>query len=138
MYIRIRKGDVMQKGFQTETSLTNPNRVELYVPEEKKRLIKIAKKLLEKEGKTLSNFFIERLEEYVRLHEAGNPQQTLTHLFKNGKPYRAPSQCGCGRLAEYWFFAENIKLKVCKVCLQSLKMRYSEYATKSLKKGGDT
>jgi len=113
------------------------DKLTLYIPPEKKQLIQKASQILERENSSLSKFFVEKIEEYYRLHYEGNPQQTLTHLFKNGKPYRAPSQCGCGRVAEYWFFAENIKLKVCKVCLQSLKMRYTEYATKPLKKGGD-
>jgi len=117
---------------------TYEDKLTIYIPKEKKDLIKKARLMFLSEGSSLSKFIVEKIEEYYRLHEKGNPQQTLTHLFKNGKPYRAPSQCGCGRIAEYWFFAENIKLKVCKVCLQSLKMRYTEYATKPLKKGGET
>jgi len=109
-----------------------------YIPQDFEIIFQKLEKILKRENKSLSKWIRENAENYVRLHDAGNPQQILTHILKNGKPHRAPSQCGCGRLAEYWFFAENIKLKVCKVCLQSLKMRYSEYATKLLKKGGDT
>ena len=55
-------------------------------------MVKKASLILERENSSLSKFFIEKLEEYYRLHEKGNPQQILTHLFKNGKPYRAPKE----------------------------------------------
>jgi len=114
-----------------------------YLPEEMNITWDKFKKIAEREfpehkqrGKT-SKLLQKLITEYVRLHDLGNPQQTLDHVFKNGKPYRAPLQCPCGRLAEYEFFAENVKMKVCKVCLQSLKMRYEDYGYKPLKKGGD-
>ena len=116
---------------------TYKDKLTLYIPPEKKQLVQKASQILERENSSLSKFFVEKIEDYCKLHGEGNPQQTLTHIFKNGKPYRAPSQCACGRIAEFEFLAENIRIKVCGVCLSSLKMRYDQYAVKPLKKRGE-
>jgi hypothetical protein len=39
---------------------------------------------------SLSHFFVEKMEEYHRLHEPGNPQQRLDVILKTGKAYYAP------------------------------------------------
>ncbi len=39
----------------------------------------------------MSKFFVEKLEEYQRLHEPGNPQQRLDVVLKIGKAYHAPN-----------------------------------------------
>lgn len=93
--------------------------------------------ILKRENKSVSKWIRENAENYVRLHEPGNPQQTLTRILKHGSAYKAPLQCPCGRLAEYEFNAENVHMKVCSVCLQSLKMRYMEYGVKPIKKRGE-
>jgi hypothetical protein len=38
----------------------------------------------------MSKFVMEKLAEYVRLHEPGNPQQRLDVVLKLGKAYHAP------------------------------------------------
>jgi hypothetical protein len=68
------------------------DKLTLYIPPEKKEMIKKVSLILERENSSISKFFIEKLEEYYRLHEPGNPQQTLTHILKHGKPYRAPKE----------------------------------------------
>jgi len=71
---------------------TYRDKITLYIPPEKKEIVNKASNILERENSSLSKFFIEKIEEYYRLHEKGNPQQLLSHLFKNGKPYIAPKE----------------------------------------------
>jgi hypothetical protein len=66
-----------QKGFPTKATLTNPNRVTVYVPSEKQEVIKKAKELFKKDNKSLSTFLVETLENYVATHYPGNPQLTF-------------------------------------------------------------
>jgi len=111
--------------------------INFYATKEFKETWKVFLQICKREGKPYSVKIRELITDYSNLHALGNPQQTLPYLFKNGKPYRAPTQCGCGRLATHEFNAENVHLKVCKTCLQSLKMRYDQYSFKPLKMGGD-
>jgi len=67
---------------------TYKDKITIYIPPEKKEIILKSKLLFIREGSSLSKFILEKIEEYYRLHEAGNPQQTLTYIFKNGKPYK--------------------------------------------------
>jgi hypothetical protein len=66
-----------------------------YWKKEDARLWKDAKATAKREGKHISNIIAEYLEQYVRLHEPGNPQQRLDTILKLGKAYHAPSPvCG--------------------------------------------
>lgn len=112
--------------------------INFYVTKEFKETWKVFLQICKREGKPYSVKIRELVTDYSNLHALGNPQQTLTHLFKNGKPYRAPSQCPCGRTATHEFHAEKVHMKVCNVCLASLKQRYDQYSIKQLKKGGET
>lgn len=67
--------------------------LKVYVPEDKQRLIEVARQIFKREGESLSRWFLEQLETYVRLHEPGNPQQTITQYADEGKPYVAPKKC---------------------------------------------
>jgi len=75
-----------------ENKGTYEDHLTLYIPKSKKDLVRKTQKILEREGSSLSKFVLQKIEEYYRLHEQGNPQQTLTHLFKHGKPYRAEQE----------------------------------------------
>lgn len=67
----------------------------LYIPENYRLLLDNSKRVLKREGKSLSNFLIEQLESYYRLHEPGNPQQRLDTIMRLGKAYHAPNPvCG--------------------------------------------
>jgi len=67
----------------------------LYIPETSRLLIDNARGVLRREGKSISNFLVEQLEAYYRLHEPGNPQQRLDTILKLGKAYHAPCRiCG--------------------------------------------
>ena len=60
------------------------------------------KEIASREGKSISRLFWSWAERYVKLHAPGNPQQTLDHILKAEKPYRAPVQCEvCGAIATY-------------------------------------
>ena len=61
--------------------------------EEARRLWKEAKEIARREGKSVSLLIREFLEQYVRLHEPGNPQQRLDTIIKLGKKYVAPKIC---------------------------------------------
>lgn len=103
-------------------------RVELYVPDKSEEIITKAKKILNREGSSLSKKFLEDLEKYVRLHEPGNPQQTLDYITKTGKAYRAPLVCErCGKedvsqLTEA-IFISGAKLKECDDCFNHAEKR---------------
>ncbi len=109
---------------------TGKDKITLYIPPDKKQLlIPKAKKILEREGSSISEFFVKRLESYVNLHDEGNPQQTLTRTLKDEPVYVAPKCFVCG--AEAVGFVENLKLhrnypaceKHVKACLESGKWK---------------
>jgi hypothetical protein len=62
--------------------------------EEAQRLWKEAKETAKREGKTMSQLIREFLEQYVQLHEPGNPQQRLDTIVRLGKKYVSPKVCG--------------------------------------------
>ena len=71
----------------------NDNKLTLYVRSNKKEIVDKARKILERENSSLSQFLIEKLEALVNLHSPGNPQQTLPHMIEAGGPYVAPQKC---------------------------------------------
>ena len=77
------------------TRTTNKKHKTFYIKPECQITITKLAEILEREGKSVSQWILDNAESYVRLHEPGNPQQTLTYIIKNGKPYRArtPSDC---------------------------------------------
>ena len=78
---------------RTRTRTTR--KLTLYIPEASRLLVDNARGVLKREGKNLSNFLIDQLESYYRLHEPGNPQQRLDTILRLGKAYHAPSRiCG--------------------------------------------
>jgi len=79
-----------------ENKGTYKDKITLYVkPETKQNMIPQLKRILKREGKSMSNWFGENVESYCRLHEPGNPQQRLDTILKLGKAYHAPSPvCG--------------------------------------------
>ena len=58
--------------------------------------------ILDREGKSVSEWFFDQAEPYVRLHSLGNPQQRLDIILIDKKAYTAPKFCGfrgCNREA---------------------------------------
>jgi len=81
-------------GFETEASRQNKRRVEIYVPAEKKPVIEKAKQLFKREGSSLSEFVIKKVEEHVDLHSEGNPQQLMPRYLAGLGPFIAQGPCG--------------------------------------------
>jgi hypothetical protein len=79
----------------TYIRIRTKRKLTLYIPETSRSLIDNARTVLKREGKSISNFLVEQLESYYRLHEPGNPQQRLDTILKLGKAYHAPCRvCG--------------------------------------------
>lgn len=68
--------------------------VHIYLKPEKEHVYYKIVKILEREGRSFSDLVWERIESYVRLHEPGNPQQTLPEIVRRKKAYVAPKRCG--------------------------------------------
>jgi hypothetical protein len=62
--------------------------------EDAKRLWQEFKEIGKREGKPISQLFREFVEQYVQLHEPGNPQQRLDTIVRLGKKYVSPKLCG--------------------------------------------
>jgi hypothetical protein len=90
----------------------------LYVPEEMKGLVKKAKEVFKRENKSLSEYLLNCLSGYVKLHEPGNPQQRLDTIIKIGKAYRAGCCVDCGRPAEMQVFKEKEDFLYCRWCYE--------------------
>lgn len=98
---------------------TYKDKLQIYIPPLKKGLVDKTKKLLEKEGSSLSQFLLSKIEEYYRLHEPGNPQQRLDTIAAIGHAYRAESCCVCGKQAEVQAFTEKgLNLLYCRECYE--------------------
>lgn len=61
-----------------------------YVSHEFEPTLQKLMEILKRDSKSLSQWIREHAVEYVRVHEPGNPQQTLTRILKSSKAYRAP------------------------------------------------
>jgi len=79
--------------FETEGAKQNIRRVTLYVPLGKKDIIEKAKRILKREGSSLSKLVIQKAEEIVELHSPGNPQQLISRYIAGLGPYIAPRKC---------------------------------------------
>ena len=85
-----------------KTGLIHPEVRSIYVPDELQIVWVKFQEIAKREGRTVSEMVVEYICDYVRHHELGNPQQTLTYLLEHEKPYRANAhKCYCGEKAEY-------------------------------------
>ena len=64
-----------------------------YVPPEFEHSLKKMEEILHREGSSLSKWIRQQIDEYVRAHEPGNPQQLIPRYVEHGKPYIAPGKC---------------------------------------------
>lgn len=62
------------------------------------------KEILKRENANLSDLFFQFCEQYVRLHEPGNPQQRLDTIAKLGKAYRAGKCFECDKKPKFKVF----------------------------------
>ena len=65
----------------------------IYVKKEDECTLLSLEGILRREGNSFSEWVRRQVKEYVRLHEPGNPQQTVTRYIECGKPYVAPGKC---------------------------------------------
>jgi len=65
----------------------------LYVPSDQVELLKRAKEIVRREGRSLSQLFIQFVREYVRQHEPGNPQLRLDRVLATGETKPEPIKC---------------------------------------------
>jgi hypothetical protein len=78
-----------------ENKGTYHDKLTIYIPKSKKPLIQEARRIMKREGSSLSKFLLEKIEQYYDLHEPGNPQQRIDTILKLGKAYYAPKPlCG--------------------------------------------
>ena len=73
------------------------------------------KKIMEREGSSVSKHLREHIANYVRLHEPGNPQQRLDTIVKIGSCYRV-NGCSvptCGEAGEYVVFKNGVRVLYC-------------------------
>lgn len=81
------------------------DKLTLYIEPNKKPLIEKARKMFKQEGSSLSTWFINQLESYMKLHYPGNPQLTFNNQAKLNYPKSArvqkPLLCHCGQRAIY-------------------------------------
>jgi len=88
----------------TYTHTHIPRRIQFYLPDNKKHILREAKEIFKREGTSLSRFLVDKLEEYVELHAPGNPQQRIDTIIQIGKAYHAPLVCAiknCLRNAKF-------------------------------------
>lgn len=99
-----------------------------YVPEFFQPTISILKEILEREGRSLSEWIRENAEHYVRLHEPGNPQTRIDVIMETGKAYHADGPiCGvkdCFRTAvgSGIFLPQNKNYDLCLIHFQEFQM----------------
>lgn len=107
------------------------NRITLYYSETFQPIYSKLKKILTREGTSISEWFRKQAEEYVRRHDPGNPQQILERFVKHGRPYFAPAKCSlkpCGReavvVAEW---KDGVRYYVCKTHLETVVKRSKDW-----------
>jgi len=73
-----------------------------YFPREFERLWETLDEIAKREGRSRSKILRECVEEYVRLHELGNPQTRLDVILDRGAPAKEPPRCSyCSKPATY-------------------------------------
>jgi hypothetical protein len=94
---------------------TYKDKITLYTT--RKDVVKEGSEILKREGSSLSEFFNEKLAEYVRLHRKGNPQQLIDVILFDKKAYHAPKFCevrGCNGQASGFGIYQGKRYVLCK------------------------
>jgi len=76
-------------------SFNDVGHLHLYVPQEYSEIVKKAKKIARREGRSISKLVMDLLRDYVRVHEPGNPQLPLTRFTGESKPEEPPRWLTC-------------------------------------------
>jgi len=94
----------------------NVGHLHLYVPKEFSEIVKKAKKIARREGRSISKLVMDLLRDYVRRHEPGNPQLSITRFVDSPKP--SSPVCRCGKPAAYRFHVDGATRILCPSCLE--------------------
>ena len=98
-----------------------------YIPQYFQTKMILLEDILQREGISLSAWFRRQAEEYVRLHEPGNPQQRIDTIIKLGKAYRAVPLCECGvKATRRVVTTRNATLYCCSLHMPKDVERYKE------------
>jgi hypothetical protein len=92
---------------------TYKDKLQIYVKPENKEVVAKTKIMLKREGSTLSKFITEKILEYYRTHEPGNPQQRLDTIAKIGHAFRADSCQFCGLKPVHYGLKNGVWLGFC-------------------------
>ena len=103
-------------------SQNNVGRLHIYVPQEYATIVKKAREIARREGRSLSSLIMQLLRDYVKVHEPGNPQLPLTRFVEGAE--RDKSVCsveGCNNKAQFIVFLDHRKMRLCEKHLRDLK-----------------
>jgi len=84
-----------------------------YYPNNKESIWKKFLEITKREGTTGSYKILQLIEEYVKQHDPGNPQQRLDVISNIGKPYMASTCQDCGRSPVFEGLKKGVWLKYC-------------------------
>ena len=105
-------------------SLNDVGHLHLYVPREFSEIVKKAREIARREGRSLSKLVMDLLRDYVRRHEPGNPQLPLTRFTGESKDGKCSVE-GCDEPAQFIVFLDHgkiiEKLRVCEEHLMDLR-----------------
>ena len=76
--------------------LKYPKQFKITPPMEAEGSFKKFAEIAERENKSMTQLITEFVENYVKLHDPGNPQQRLDTIMELGRAYRANECCVCG------------------------------------------
>lgn len=106
-----------------------------YAPEEfKTNIWKKFKRICTAEGTSASDKIRDMVEDYVRLHESGNPQTRIDVIAKLGKPYRANACMDCGKKPKYEAVIKGVKVFLCEIHKDKRKQKDGLQAWREIKK----
>lgn len=114
------------------------NVVVIYKKPEDNETYSKMRNILFREGKSFSSWIWERAREYVRLHEPGNPQQTMDYIIENGRSYHAPPTCkvcherDASLLVHFEELGRQVEKKCCKNCLSQVRREHKNVGYRKL------
>jgi hypothetical protein len=85
------------------------------------------KTICAREESSASEKLRDMIDEYVRLHAAGNPQSRLDVIMKLDKPYRAGVCLDCGDKAKYETWINGVKVFLCALHFNKRRMKLQGY-----------
>lgn len=93
----------------------------LYISERFRPTYEKLLEILERENRSVNQWFEDFATPYVRLHEPGNPQQRLDVISDLGKSYRANACFDCQGKPGYKVFLKDKPVLVCESCFERRK-----------------